>query len=236
MEKTYVRNHRNISIDQPKITIPQNCYVDVAKFHEILKSHKLYEKFQELITYIKNIKIKCFVVPINITNIPDQKLYNIIQLMVEKITNNIPEFIVFICFMKEKYNNLEFDEMMPFAEAHHNINKSKKIFNALEKIFTNNFIWNGSDNKNIVLTEKKCGKNQYIKTEKLYKINILIQGDFNIDLIKHIIKFEFYFIKCKKHETNLIVYDLDKETAKHLNNAIIKKLDADGFKYTNEVN
>lgn len=235
MEKTFVRTNRNISIDQSKVNILQSYYVDTKKFHEVLKKNKLYDKIQELIVYIKNINIKCFIVPMNITNVPDQKIFNILQLIIEKITNNVPEFIVFVCFMKERYNVLDFDNNMPLMEGHHNIKKSKKVFNMLEKVLDGHFIWNGSDFKNIIISDKKCDKNTYIKTEKLYKINILILSDFNIDLIKHIIKFEFYFVKCKKNETNIIIYDLDKETAKHLCNAILKKLDSEKFKYTYEV-
>lgn len=92
-------------------------------------------------------------------------------------------------------------------EGHHCTNKSKQLYNTLEKFLPQHFIWNGSDFKYIIITEENVklaekvvsvsNKDKvkapttnplgFIKYQRLYNIFINLEKNKKIVDIEHII-------------------------------------------------
>lgn len=132
---------RNISVDKNQIKI-SSVYVDANKFKKTFETNKIYNNVRE---FVKNCPIQCKLIPVNLLNIKPEKIYKLLRNIIERLKLE-EEYLVLFAIVNEK---------PLIIEGHHYTNKSKLLYNTLEKFLPQHFIWNGSDFKYIIISEDK---------------------------------------------------------------------------------
>jgi hypothetical protein len=171
-----------------------------------------------LTTFIEKCPFKAKLIPIDIRHVQAEKVLPILSEIISQLKLGNEYLVAFYHI----HNSI--------IEIHHKTKKTKTLFNLLSLYFDGHFIWNGSNNTNIIITTDKTPMQKFIAEGKLYKIYFELKKKLKIVDIQHIlnvVKFETYFVNYNGNDITIEVFDLHRETAKFLLKSMSDKIGQD---------